>query len=330
MAKTELTENLYAARFDEYPGDERPTDRDRERWKVFRRRYHAAQRLEPVGDFPIQLDIGLNSNCNLSCPFCIQSTPERKAKKPTFLSFADYSKVIDEAAAQGLVSLKLNHNNEPLLVSELPEYIRYAKSKGILNVYIATNGTLLTARVSRELIDAGLTKIMVSLDAITPETYTAMRGIDKLSEITWNILTFLRTREALGRRFPLVRVNFLRTPVNISEAAAFAARWKGIADMIGFQDQLGVPGVSNNSNQLPWPAETFRCSFPFKHIVVGSDGTLYPCCTFSGEQMPIGNIKSMNIRQAWNSDLIKNLRELHRAGNYKMNSICRHCVGLKD
>ncbi len=53
--------------------------------------------------------------------------------------------------------------------------IRYLKDRGTY-VLFNTNGTLLTERKGRELIDSGLDELRVSLDAAEPVAFKAVRG----------------------------------------------------------------------------------------------------------------------------------------------------------
>lgn len=328
--KSELTVTKGVDKFDLAPGDV-TSERDLGRWRAFREGYHRAQRLEYVAPFPLQLDFGLNSHCNMRCLFCAQShSPQKKE----LLGWDLFERAIAEAEEHGLVSVKMNHNNEPLLRSDFADHVAHAKAHGVLNVFIATNGTMLNGETARRLIDSGLSKIMVSLDATTAETYRRMRNSDRFDEIVKNILGLLEIRARMGASWPLVRVNFLRTHVNVSEADGFARFWGDKADMVGFQDQVGIPGKKNdwikNSVDLRFSFSDFRCSFPFKHIVVAASGNLLPCCTFSGERLPLGNLREMTIKQAWESPWNVQLRSIHKSGNYRANPVCEHCVGADE
>lgn len=317
----ELTSIINRDIFDEMPGDV-PGDQ-RERWASFRRSYHAAHDLmEPEG-FPVQIDFELNSTCQMRCAFCVHGQ-KRVAKKE--MSFETFCRAIDEGERNGLCSIKLNYINEPLLRPDLTRFIRYAKEHGVMNVYMASNGLLLTRQIARELIDAGLSKLMISLDAVTPETYELMRRNKHLKTIEENIRALINMRHVMGVSWPIVRVNFLRTEQNSHEADAFIEKWTGIADSIGFQMQVQVPGV--NSGVMPRDEEkTFRCSFPSKQLVVDVDGNILPCCTFNGREMPIGNVQDMTLKEAWHSEKIRALRELHRVGGWRLNPVCAHCMG---
>ena len=135
-------------------------------WEYFREKYNGAANLE-FNDGPIQLDVELNSICNLKCPFCIQGIRDMGN---SYLGFECFKKIINQAIPLGVKSLKLNYQNEPLIVKDLEKYIIYAKEKGIINIFFSTNGILLFPRRSKTLIESGLTKIFISIDAITKET----------------------------------------------------------------------------------------------------------------------------------------------------------------
>lgn len=318
----ELTSVVHREHFEDFPA-EHGSDADRERWRGFRRAYARAQGLKEPSDFPLQIDFELTSSCNMACSFCThghESVPRR------VLSFADFARVIDEGRMHGLCSIKLNYINEPLLTRDLSQYVRYARQNGVLNVYFATNGTLLDAETAGGLIDAGVSKVMVSLDATTPETFRAVRNSDRFDRITSNIVGLIRLRNAKGLKFPLVRVNFLRTGLNSHEADAFLARWEGVADMVGYQTQVAVPGVDGPLHGGGDGRDGFRCSFPFKLVVVDSSGLILPCCTFGGRQMPIGDLKTETIASAWQGWPMRSLRLLHLKGGYADNPVCRHCI----
>lgn len=320
----ELTAVLHREQFDRFPGVPL-SPADEARWANFRRQYHAAQRLDDPAPFPLQLDFELNSTCQMRCGFCLHGHTHVKKKE---LPFADFCRVIDEGQQYGLVSIKLNYINEPLLLPDLPRYLHYARDHGVLNQYFATNGLLLDADRGRALIEAGVSKVMISLDAATPETFQIMRNSREFERVTQNIRAFIALRNAMGRDFPLVRVNFVQTKKNIHERDAFIQQWEGVVDMIGFQRQVQLP--DRNDDLLPVAAgdgEPFRCSFPFKLLVIDASGDILPCCTFSARPMALGNIRDMTIKQAWDSQPIQFLRDTHRRSGYADIPICKHCVG---
>ena len=152
-------------------------------WKNYREKYDLATNLGHL-DFPIQLDFELNASCNLKCPMCPISAESPKGKgKSTWFDYEFYKDLIDYSVKNGTRAIKLNYINEPLIRNDIIKFIEYAKLKGILDIYFSTNGILLTKKVSENLIKAGLTRLQVSVDAVTQATYDKVRPGGSLKKV---------------------------------------------------------------------------------------------------------------------------------------------------
>ena len=319
--KNKLTAISNRDMFDNVPGGV-TNPFDVKRWHDFRDKYHRAEQLECVSDFPLQIDFELNSTCQMKCGFCVHGQGKVSKK---LLGFDKFKRVIDEGAKYGLCSIKLNYVNEPLLLPDLTKYIDYARSKGVLNVYFATNGLLLNEVWARRLIDAKVSKVMVSLDAATPETFEKMRHSARFSTIVANIIKLIKLRDDMGLDYPLVRVNFLKTEVNAHEADEFVEQWSDVADMVAHQELMNIPGTTEVTRK-----EIPSCVLPFKTVAIDASGAILPCCGFVARSMPIGNIDNSTVAEAWNGAKIKELRSLHKNNKGATNPICAHCLGHND
>lgn len=290
-------------------------------WKKFRDKYNRGANLE-INDSPAQIDIELNSSCNLKCSFCIQSVRDLGKFK---LGFECFKKIVDEAVSIGTTSLKLNYMNEPLIIQDLENYIKYARSIGMVNVFMSTNGIMLTEKRALSLIDSGITKIFISLDAVNSNTFEKQRHSKKFDQIVLNVLNFIKIRNEKGLKYPLVRVNFLKNKLNINEENDFIEFWKDKADMIIIQEMNELIDVESGIF-INTEKKDYKCSFPFKQLVVDAQGQILPCCCMNGIDLKIGNIENMTLKEAWNSEEIKSLRELHLNGDYTKNDSCRRCI----
>jgi len=215
--------------------------------------------------------------------------------------------------------------NEPLIVQDLERYIEYAKQAGMVNVFMSTNGILLTEKRAQSLIASGITKIFISIDATNEATYEAQRHSKKYNEIVENVLRLIEIRNEMGLEYPLVRVNFLKNKLNQNEEQDFIKFWDKKADMIIIQEMNEL--IDNESGIfIKTDKKDYKCSFPFKQLVVDARGRILPCCCMNGTELQIGNIKDMSLNEAWNSQKIKDLRELHKNGDYRQNEVCRRCI----
>lgn len=318
LRENELTAVLNRNLFDLVPGH--VTDpADIARWKQFRINYNKASNLQDF-DFPLQIDFELSSQCNMKCSFCLHGAENVPRAE---LAFESFKKIIDEGEKYGLCSIKMNVINEPLLCKEMPKFIEYARAHGVLNVYFATNGSLMNKRWAEELIRVKVSKVMISLDAVTPETFWKMRNSKHLEKIVKNIKYLIALRKFRQVSYPLIRVNFLETDLNSHEAQDFIDYWSDKVDMIGFQERVGVPGVDD---PMEHDKKDFKCSFPFKQVAISAAGQIMPCCTFNGRDIPIGNISRNTIKEAWDSAKMRHLKDVQRRGEYRQIRACKHCI----
>ena len=301
-----------------------------EKWKEYRNLYNQASKLENITDFPIQIDFELNASCNLKCPMCPNSAESSKDRiKEEWFKFEDFKKIIDFGITKGLKAIKLNYINEPLIRKDIIEFITYAKEKGILDIYLSTNGILLTDEFAKKLINSGLTRIQISIDAFTKKTYDAVRPGGNINIVVKNVEQLIKIRNEQNSTTPLIRVNFVRTELNEHELQSFVDYWKDKVEMIGVQEMIKPPESSmiiKSKTTTNKRKNGFRCSMPFKQLVINNSGYILPCCTFYGEQLRMGNIKNDDIVDIWTSEKMKKLREIHKNGNYFEIEVCKNCV----
>jgi radical SAM protein with 4Fe4S-binding SPASM domain len=301
-----------------------PPDVDENEWNTFRKNFKQAENFVEF-DNPLQLDVELNGGCNMECPFCIHGYVDEKIPNIK-MKIGDYHRIIDEAVEIGVKSLKLNYINEPMLRKDLEECIKYAKDKGILNVYMVTNGTALTKKRRESMLASGITKVFISLDATTSETYNKQRLSGQFDRVVNNINKFVELRNSKGMRFPLVRVSFLKNSINIHEAEEFKEIWEEKVDIINFQTMNEVPDKETGLLVEKTPYVKKGCTFPFKQLVVDHLGYIQPCCKLDGKKLQLGNISNMTLKEAWNGDKIKHLRKIHSTDEWRKHPVCFKCM----
>jgi MoaA/NifB/PqqE/SkfB family radical SAM enzyme len=77
------------------------------------------------------------------------------------------------------------------------------KERGIYALF-NTNGTLLTPRKQRELIETGLDELRVSLDAADAKTFLTVRGKNMFDRIVRNVSSFTALQKEIGATNPVV------------------------------------------------------------------------------------------------------------------------------
>jgi radical SAM protein with 4Fe4S-binding SPASM domain len=280
---------------------------------TYREKWAQARDYLQVSNFPLQVDYELLRSCNLRCPMCPMHFKDNSLffpKNPNYLTTESVLNLVAEGATHGQMAVGFGGLWEPLLWSDLPRIISFAREKGLVEALLNTNGTLLTPSKSQDLIDAGLTRLMVSLDAATPETYNLARPGGDFEIVVNNLKEFLNIRQKKKQLLPLLRLSFCLTSLNEKELIPFLERFQGLADYFSIQQYgyYGGPFKLFPQNPVGTPPGE-RCAQPFKRLMITHDGNVYPCCDLSRLPAPVGNIKNANLKTIWEGLLIQKTRE---------------------
>jgi radical SAM protein with 4Fe4S-binding SPASM domain len=303
-----------------------------EAFRQYRQEWDSAGRFEIETPVPLHVDFELSTYCNYRCPMCPFGVP-KESRPSTFgnasgwFPFELFQKVIDDGVKHGLRAIDLSYYNEPLLRKDLLNFIDYAQQRGVLDIMFSTNGELLTPEITERLLDSGLTRFMVSLDADTEGTFEHIRIGGHFQKVVENFHHFLRRKKERGQILPITRTSFVKTKLNESELEGFLTRWKELVDYISVQElmefdemklQLTPQNRVQNSN--------FRCHQPWHRLTLRANGDALPCCTIWGQHLPMGNVKDQSLQEIWMSPPMVELRRQHRDGRYRENAICKKCA----
>lgn len=131
------------------------------------------------------LYLEISSTCNLSCKICMRKV--RKRVEEGLMDKDLYHKILEDTRPlPDIERIHFGGYGEPLLHPYLPLFIEKAKKRG-LKVGLSSNGTLLSKEMARDLIDAGLDSITISLDSTDPRRFQDLRLGGELSSIQENL-----------------------------------------------------------------------------------------------------------------------------------------------
>ena len=149
--------------------------------------------------------------------------------------------------------LILNGIGEPLLHPDLNEFIRMAKKKMPPGSWVGfqTNGLLIDDKIARDLINAGLDKICLSIDAVDPEGFRLIRKGGELSGVH-NALQALRLARIqhnaaleIGIEFVLRRDNIEELPDTIRWAGSMGVDFALVTHLFPYHPDLVSQTVYN-------------------------------------------------------------------------------------
>lgn len=162
------------------------------------------------------LRISVTDRCNFRCRYCMPEEGMQWLKKDLLLSFEEISRLVRIFAELGVTKIRLT-GGEPLMRKDLATLVRMIKKTGaIADIAMTTNGYFLREQV-RGLVEAGLSRINVSLDSLDPATFSTMVRREYFDR-TWEGI-----EEALRVGLSPIKINaVLIRGINDHEIPAFA------------------------------------------------------------------------------------------------------------
>jgi cyclic pyranopterin phosphate synthase len=126
--------------------------------------------------------ISITDRCNLRCVYCMPSSGVRPVEHKEILTYEEIIRVVRVAVTLGVRKIRIT-GGEPLARKNVTYLIAsLGKIAGIEDMSLTTNGVLLE-RYARELADAGLNRVNVSLDSLRPERYREMTRGGEISPV---------------------------------------------------------------------------------------------------------------------------------------------------
>ncbi len=128
------------------------------------------------------LRISVTDRCNLRCTYCMPEEGIEAIPHSQILTFEEIVEFTKIAVAKGFDKFRIT-GGEPLVRKGIVNLVgMLSQVKGIADLGMTTNGTLL-ASFAKDLYDAGLKRINVSLDTLDPEKYQKITRIGNLNDV---------------------------------------------------------------------------------------------------------------------------------------------------
>lgn len=165
---------------------------------------------------PLSGTFELTPVCNMDCRMCYvrMSRPQQEAIAP-LRTTEEWLELARTAKDRGMVFLLLT-GGEPLLRPDFVRLLKEINAMGIVTT-VNTNGTLITEVIADELVNAGPSKINITLYGASNETYNKLCGNPKgFSQVAQAI-------DLLQHRGIDVKINMSLTPYNIGDLEAMMA-----------------------------------------------------------------------------------------------------------
>ncbi len=281
-------------------------------------------------------NIEINSDCNLSCTICI--TPPKRERKIMTLDQVMEITGENRELLEGQ-HIWLHHFGEPLKHPELEGIIHYLVQNGI-NPRLSTNATLLDEKKSEEIIKAGLSEIVFSIDGMDTASYNSIRKGADFKKVLGNILSFLDIKKSMGSTTPITQVQLVDVYGNGKTADDFISYWSGTSvnwinvkkpstRAMKVRDLKMRDAIITNYNLKTESNTEYPCYWLWSSLIILSDGNVIPCCTDLKRENILGNVFGQTLMEIWYGDKAMKLRHDQSLGDYSSSPLCSVCPEIR-
>jgi radical SAM protein with 4Fe4S-binding SPASM domain len=284
-------------------------------------------RLEDAGPFPKVILIDTISYCNLRCSMCVH---KEMIRKKGIMPWDLFTKIIDEIAeVDKNVRIWMVFFGEALLLKRkkpsIFDMIAYAKSKGLTDVVLNSNGNLLDHKAAKGLIESGLDALYIGIDAFKPETYVKVRVGGNYEKTVNNVVNLIELKKQMNSENPEVFVQFLEMDINTDEKENFIKFWTAQGTIVKIRPKVSWAGMINAPNLILGNEERWPCYWAMQTMSITDTGKVVTCAVDLDAKYVVGDVNEESLREIWNGGL-KKIRQLHISKKFEdLPKICRDC-----
>ena len=278
---------------------------NRYQWKKY------PKRKVPV--FPLNVDIEASSKCQIKCAHCFRQ--QMDIGEDQFMDFELYKKAVTECGRYGLFTIKFSMRGEPLLHPNIVEMVEFAKKSGVKEVWINTNGGMITKDLAEGLIKAGTDWITMSFDGLRQE-YETVRYPLKYEESLEKLKMLRRARDKYKAN-TLLNVQSIWSAIK-GYPEEFIELMKSIVDRVAYNPDMNFKDI------ILTPDPNFVCPRLWQRICITSSGNYLKCPSDFCMEEVLGNVKDMGVKQAWDTVQAAQ-RHLHLSGRRLESKVCAKC-----
>ncbi|HPG38371.1 MAG TPA: radical SAM protein [bacterium] len=290
-----------------------------------------------VWGVPPIVNIEPTNICNLKCPLCVTGSGQMLRPRGK-MDFTLMQTLVDEMANR-ILYITLYSQGEPYLHPRFNEFVRYAKNRGVY-VNTSTNAHYFDMDNARAVVKSGLDSMIISLDGVTPESYSRYRVNGNLDTVLKGIRNLVAAKAELRSKTPYLFLQFLVMRHNESEIPAIKqlARELGVNRLLIKTTQVmsyeeAVEWLPDNEKYRRYTVSEsdFKvkkgkgaCPRPWFTTLVDWDGLVVPCCFDKNGDHALGNMNESDFMTIWQGKKYRGFRS-RLLRNRESIEICRNC-----
>lgn len=329
-------------------------------WVSLFTRDSGAALLDPIfyrfpwlAPYPEAIEVETTTKCNLSCTICEHTYWNEKSRDMTFEEFKGIVDQFPKLKWIGLTGIGSSFLNKDYM-----KMLRYLKRRSIY-VELFDSFTQLNKNIARELVEIGVDKICLSMDAATKETYEKIRVGANFEKVLDNVRTLLHMKKEMKTPIPEFWFHYIVNKDNVYEMPQFVELVHSLGvnktggSLLYWTDLLSFKEVKHLETDIPddiwqevlrkgkklgiemWWNPDFTPHKPISKCVRFTEpfilvtGHLQPCCIINEANMrdfqkenAVCNLFEQDFRDVWRNEY-KHLRDMiHRN---EIPQVCRYC-----
>ena len=252
---------------------------------------------------PPRLQVEVTNRCSLGCVSCARRRWDDAANAPGDMSEATLDRL--QPLLDAAIELTIGGYGDPTEGPLLVPLVQRATDAGC-SVRLITGGSRLTTGLLEQLAEAGLDRLVLSMDGATDGTLRALRGVGLEAWLGW-IRAARRLADGGDGLHPLVQLNVVAQWPNVRELPALVdlCADEGVAGVHAFHLKAYAASLDERclltdaERARPWFEEARRraerrgvfltlpplepaaiaCRQPFELLFVRHDGQVRGCCS---------------------------------------------------
>lgn len=277
--------------------------------------------------------------CNFTCKYCHYSIPRQERKFVTdwpVMKYELFEKCIHELAQfpEKIKTLRFVGMGEPLLHKDIVKMVKRAKDAQIANtVEVITNGSLLTHGMSDGLIEAGLDRLVISLQGTSAIKYRDICGVElDFEEFVDNIRYFYENKTNTQMYLKIVDVAL----EDEADKERYLSIFGDICDTIGIENTVPIfPDVDFNEALYETKGVKTQFGLPMKHVKVcpqafytmqiNPDGKIVGCYAVYYPRI-LDDCNQRSLVEIWNGEGYTKFRQQMLCGRENVCKFCEECT----
>lgn len=289
---------------------------------------------------PISVSFEPTTACNLKCPECPSGL--RSFTRPEGNLKSDFFRNTIDEMHSSLTTLLFYFQGEPYINPYFLDMVGYAESKKIYTI-TSTNGHFLSDENINKTLDSGLSRLIISIDGTTQDTYEQYRIGGNLNKVIDGTRRLIQARSKRKQSYPhvifqylVVRPNEHQIPevyklakeIGVDEVRLKTAQvydYEQGNDLIPLNPKYSRYQAHATGNYSIKNKLLNQCWRMWQACVITWDGLVVPCCFDKDASHRLGDLKKNTMAEIWTGDKYQSFRATLLRSRKEID-ICKNCT----